>query len=207
MSRQRSASRKWVLFLGAVFIWLCISVVMFWGSGEEAEPNPPSPSAKEKAALPEDPNQEPFEAKGTDEVVKENEAEQAREETKQVAARFIRAYLSFDSKKPDQKVKEMRPYLSSTLAEGWEGLDHPDGIKKANVLKVETAVGAEDVGGWVWTVKAQTETTFDRGGAEKAWSMYEVVVGKERDKWVVEEVNPSGDAGAEPLQIGGIEEE
>ncbi|QKI80589.1 hypothetical protein [Kroppenstedtia eburnea] len=205
MSRRGSASRK-VLFLGAAFVWLCISVVMFWGSGEEeAEPKPPS--TKEKAALPEEPNQEPFEAEGTDAVVKEDEAEQAREETKQVAARFIRAYLSFDAKDPEKKLKEVRPYLSSTMAEGWEGLDYPDGIKKAKVLKVETAAGAEDVGDWVWTVKAQTETTFDRGGAEKAWSMYEVVVGIEDDKWVVEEVNPGGDAGAEPLQIGGIEEE
>ncbi|MDA8353667.1 MAG: hypothetical protein M0Z65_10910 [Firmicutes bacterium] len=206
MSRQRSAFRKRVLFLGAVFIWLCISVVMFWGSGEE-EVEPKPPSAKGKAELSEEPKQDLFEAEGTDEVVKEDEAEQARTETKQVVARFIRAYLSFDAKDPEKKLKEMRPYLSSTMAEGWEGLDYPDGIKKAKVLKVETAAGAEDVGDWVWTVKAQTETTFDRGGAEKDWSLYEVVVGKERDKWVVEEVNPGGDAGAEPLQIGGIEEE
>ncbi|GGE16176.1 hypothetical protein GCM10011571_17280 [Marinithermofilum abyssi] len=206
MRRRQSASQM-TLILGAVFIWLCFSgSMMWWNWGQEepkAEPPPsPKPSHKEaKKPLPE-PNQQPF----------SGEAKSSGDKARQVADRFIRAYLSYDAKHPEKKLKEMRPYLSSFMAEGWKAPDQPLGIKEAKVIEVqvkETTENevAQETGRFYWEVKTETETVFDHGGKEKNWTLYEVVVGQEGGKWVVEEVTPIGDAGAEPLQLGGAEAE
>lgn len=138
----------------------------------------------------------------------EVQGEEEKKETKTVADQFIRSYLSYDDKKPDQKVKEMSQYLSQRMKESWKEPDIPDGVKQAKVKIVEfLPETTQKEGRFFYSVKAQVETVFSDGESEKAWSLYGVVVGQEEGRWVIEGVGPIGDAGAEPLELGGKEDE
>lgn len=144
---------------------------------------------------------------GEDGTVQWEDEKKDLKETKVMAEQFIRAYLSYDSKKPDQKLKEMNRYLSHQMKESLEEPDIPDGVEKGEVIAVEFLPESTQKGSrFFWAVKTQVETKFSDDRTEKAWTLHGVIVEKEEDRWVIVEVGPIGDAGAEPLELGEIKE-
>lgn len=185
-----------MVILGAM-VFALVLVISVVRSGEEEDSKQ---QAKTGATIHE--YSEKFDEEGKKDSEAKEEEKEAKKETKAVAEQFIRAFFGYDAKKPDQKLKEMKKYLSKEMKESEP--DIPDGVKKGKVIAVEFLPESTQKGSrFFYAIKAQVETVFEDGTTEKTWTTYGVVVGEEENRWVIEGVGPIGDAGAEPLDFGG----
>lgn len=117
-----------------------------------------------------------------------------KKDAESTAVNFIKAYHSYDAKKPDEYLKKSKKYMTSDLYDFYKQLPKRGTLDQTKVVVKDTSATPGDFQeiAQIWNVDVASEDTDSNGKKKSNVTPYSIQVQKMNGEWLVSGVRIDG---------------